>query len=463
MLERPRPDDQAEAERLLRKALDANPGLGPAHVGLARIAIYVHAIGLDESPERLRTAREEAEAAIAIDPRDPLARAALARALAAADRLTPALEQALQAVAGGDDVAEAHLALCAVERLRGEIEAATGACRRAADLAPDDPRVLVGLAETLREAGDDESALVLFGQAADLDHESPWPQLGAAGVLQRQGRFGMASRTYDLILERFAFARTRVLQGVAALRVAAQDYDGALEVYETIDLPPGSTLPTLLSLYGKGYALLHLDRAAEAEYFLSTFIERVPAEYDGPARGREILFLAYDDLVRYFEGRGLGQKAEDLLRAAAARPLAPTRMARRLALRLQEKGDVTSAPAPLERALLHSCPREDAIELADTALLLARLRSSAGRKAVPPGSTAGQAIRLAAERIASSPLGVAHYRMARAFALSRDIDSSLASLEKARARGFLPADQAASENDFAILRGRAAFEALLKP
>jgi len=361
------------------------------------------------------------------------------------------------------EVAEAHLALCVVERLRGELEAALAACRRAADLSPDEPRVLVGLAETLREQGDYPAAMELLGQAADLDHESILPQLAVAGTLQTAGSLGMASRTYDLVLERFPFARTRVLQGAAALRVAMQDYEGALERYESVDLPQNASLPTLLSLYGKGYALFRLDRAAEAEYFLSTLIERVPPDYDGSVRGREVLFMAYDDLVRYFDQRGRSRQAEDLLRDAASRPLAPTRLARSLAHRFRDRGGESSAPALLEQALRKSDPREDAIELAETALLLARLRSSDGRKVVRPSSTAGQAIRLAGERIAQSPLGVAHYRMARAFALSRDVESSLACLERARAYGYLPADQAATEHDFAILRDRAEFQALLKP
>jgi tetratricopeptide (TPR) repeat protein len=463
MQQRPRPDDQAEAERLCRTVLDRDPSQAAAHVGLSRVASYLYALGLDETPERLEMARKEAEAAIALDARDPRARAALVRALAASNRMTPALEEAHRAVADAPEAAEAHLALCLVERLKGDEDAALAACRRAGDLAPDEPLVLTGLAAVLRERADYQGAMNLLGQAADLDHESALPQLDAAATLQKQNSVRAASNMYKIILERFPFARTRALQGAAALRLTLGDYEGALELYESVDLPQNASLPTLLSLYGRGYALFRLERAAEAEYFLSLLIERVPPDYDGPARGREVLYLAYDDLVRYFDERGRGDRAAELLRAATARPQAPTRLARALALRQSEGRDAAAAPGRLEQALLRSDPREDPLELAETALLLARLRSSDGRKAVRPGSTTGQAIRLTAERVAASPLGVVHYRMARAFALSRDVDSSLASLEKARAGGFLPRDKAASEKDFVILHGRTEFQTLLNP
>jgi tetratricopeptide (TPR) repeat protein len=463
MVQRPRPEDQAEAARLFRAVLDMDPAQMAAHVGLSRIAAYLYALGLDETPERLETARREAEAAVALDPRDPEARAALVRALVISNRLTPALEEAQRGVADAPESAEAHLALCLVERLSGDVEGALPACRRASEIAPDEPQVLIGLAAVLRERGDYQAAMELLGQAADLDHESVLPQLDGAATLQKQGSLRSASRLYTVILERFPFARTRALQGAAALRLTAGEYEGALELYESIDLPQNASLPTLLSLYGRGYSLFRLERAAEAEYFLSLLIERVPLNYDGPARGREVLYLAYDDLVRYFDQRGRGEKAAELLREAAARPLAPTRLARALVLRQRGGRDGAAAPGRLEQALLRSDPREDPLELAETALLLSRLSSSDGRKAVRPGSSAGQAIRLAAARVADSPLGVVHYRMARAFALSRDIDSSLRSLEKARAGGFLPPDQAASEKDFSILRGRTEFQALLNP
>ncbi len=461
MLDRPRPEDQAEGERLLRKVLRVDPANVPAHVGLARSSLYQFTLGIDDSAARLVTAEKEARQAMALAPEEAVVQATLALALAASDRLTPALESAHRAVALAGDNVESQLALCIVQRQRHDLDPALQACRRAAALAPDRPRVLVALAEVLRDIGEYRAAMELCGQAADLDHESALPQLAGAATLQKSERLSDAYMAYDLILKGFDFARTRALQGAAAARVAARDYEAALDLYGRIELPSNGALPTLLSLYGKGYALLKLDRPAEAEYFLTSILDRVPADYDGPARGREVLFLAYEDLARYFEDRGRKPRAEELLRAATVRPMAPTRLARHLAALQIERGLDREAVEVLEASLHRSDPHEDPVEISDTALLLARTASSGGRRRVASDSSPGQALSDAADQVAASPLGAVHYRMARAFALARDAEASLLFLDRARTNGYLPVEQAAAEPDFSYLRDRPAFQTLL--
>jgi tetratricopeptide (TPR) repeat protein len=461
MLDRPRPEDQEEAQRLLRKAIKADPGLVAAHVALARSSIYLYGLGLDETPERLKTARDEAGQAVEFAPDQPAPHAVLALALAASDRLTPALEEGRRAVELGPADASGHLALCVIERLRGEFDAALASCRRAADLDADAPRVLVGLGEALRESGSYHAALQAFGQAADLDHESALPQLGAAATLLRSGNVTMAAKAYDMILDKFPFAKRRTLQGGAALRALAGDYEGAIELLDKIVLPENGSLPTLLSLYTRGYSLLRLDRAPEAEYFLTMLIGRVPADYDGPARGREVLFRSYDDLADFFEGRGHRERVEALLREAAGRPQAPLRLTRRFAAVLEAGGAGDEAALALERGLTAAGTEEDPLQVAEAALSLARLRSDGGQRAIRPGSQTSRALDRAATLIAADAPGAAYYRMARAFALARDAERSLSFLEKGGAAGYLPVEQAAAEPDFKFLRERPEFRRLI--
>jgi tetratricopeptide (TPR) repeat protein len=462
-LARPRPEDQSEAERLFRKALDLEPDRVMAHVGLSRIGVYRYTIGLDETRAGLAQALEEARRAIALAPGDASARSALALALAAADRTTPALEEARRAVELDPGSADAHLALGIVLRLRKDDSGALAACRRACEIAPESPRVLSALGEALREAGLYGEAMSMFGQAVDLDHEAILPQLGAAITLHKAGETSRAGRAYRHLQENWDYGQSRVRLGAAALLVSLEEFEPAVDMYSSIAIPENGAMPTLLALYGKGYSLLRLGREAEAEYFLSTLIERVPKDYDGPARGREILFRAYEDLVRYFEGRGRDGKVEELLGAACARSMAPTRLARTLAGRLESKGKIEAAGDVLERVILGSDPLEDPIDLSETALRLARLRSSGGRRRLRPSSPAAQALQLAATRIEASPLGTAHYRLARAQALASQGDAALQSLDRARRCGYRPLDLLAAEADFSRLRDTPAFQELLRP
>ena len=404
----------------------------------------------------------ESERSVELAPDDAFGRAVLAMTRVAQNRLTPALAEARRATELDPKSARAWVSLCVVERLRGRLTEAETACRRAADLEPDAPRVLLALGEVLRERGATRDAMELFGQATDLDYESILPQLAGAGTLTRAGNLVGASRAWGIILDKYPEGRTRATQGAAAAALAAGESDAALAFYDQVALPENASLPTLLTLYGKGYALLRLDRAAEAEYFLTLLVERVPQDYDGPARGREVLFLAYDELVRYFDERGRTERALEVLRDAAARPFAPTRMARRLAERLAARGRADEGTALLSRAFSGADPLEDPLETSDSALALARLGSGGGKRALRSDSDAGRAMTIVEERLQAGAPGAAQYRMARAWALARDPEASLRALGRARDGGYLPAAQAATEPDFAVLRDDPVFRRLLQ-
>ncbi|HKN46459.1 MAG TPA: tetratricopeptide repeat protein, partial [Candidatus Polarisedimenticolia bacterium] len=307
---RTRPEDQDEALRLFDKALDIDPNLPAAHAGIARVSTYLYTLGIDPTPRRIATAVDEGRAAVGLAPGSASAHAALGLALAAHDKLTPALEEARRAAALDPRSAEAQVALGVILRLERRIDESLVACHRAAGIEPGSPRVLVALAESLREAERYSEAIEMYGQAIDLDHEAVVPQLGAAATWQKGGNTETARRLYSLILEKWDFAKSRVRLGLASLFVASEDYERAISLYGQIEVPDDASMPAILALYGKGYSLLRLGRDAEAEYFLSTLVDRVPRNYDGPARGREFLFRAYEDLADYFGKRGRERKVE---------------------------------------------------------------------------------------------------------------------------------------------------------
>ncbi len=461
-LERPRPEAQAHAATLLGKALALDPDLPEAHAGLARISTYLYTLGLDETETRLDEALEAAGRAVAMAPEEGRFRATLALALAAADRLTPALEEARQGVKLAPEAAGTHLALSVVLRLRGEHEEALAAARRAAVIDPWSPRVLGALASALREAKQYASAIELYGQAIDLDPGSIALQFGAAAALQQAARSGSASRLYAALRREWDYAERRIQQGQAALHVKIRDYSGALANYADLELLPNGNLSTLLMLYGKGYCLLQLDRPAEAEYFLSTLIERVPHDYDGPIRGRQFMFRAYDDLAQYFEQRGRHGRAEELLKEASGRPQAPSRLALRLADLLAGTDRIGEAAETLEQTIMNGDPGDDLLDLAAATLRLVRIRTRGGDRPLARQAPATRALQVAAERIASSRLGAAHYRLARAQALTGDAAQAAASLALGREHGYLPIELMQTEPDFDPIRDDARFQQILE-
>jgi tetratricopeptide (TPR) repeat protein len=461
-VERPRPEDQAHAATLLGKALALEPELPEAHAGLARISTYLYTLGLDETKARLDDALDAAGRAVAMTPDEGRFRATLALALAAADRLTPALEEARQGVELAPEAAGAHLALSVVLRLRGEHQEAVTVARRAAGIDPWSPRVLGALAAALREAKQYASAIELYGQAVDLDPESIALQFGAAAALQQASRSGTAGRLYAVLRHEWDYAERRIRQGQAAISLKTRDYSGALATYADLELLPNGNLSTLLMLYGKGYCLLQLDRPAEAEYFLSTLIERVPHDYDGPIRGREFMFRAYDDLAQYFEDRGRHGRAEELLQEASSRPYAPSRLALRLADLLDGTDRIGEAAETLERTIMNGDPGEDALDLAAATLRLIRIRTRGGDRSLARQAPATRALQVAAERIASSHLGAAHYRLARAQALTGDAGQAAASLALGHEHGYLPIELMKTEPDFDPIRDDPRFQQILE-
>ncbi len=430
---------------------------------MARVSIDLYTLGIEETQERIEGAIAEAQRTVELSADDASSHAVLAMALTAADRLTPALEEARLAARLDQDSVDAQLALATVLRLDRRNEEALDACHRAATIDPDSPRVLVALGDALREAERYTEAMEMYGQAIDLDHEAIVPQLAAAATLQKAGNTEMARRYYNVIHDGWHYAENRILLGAAALSVAEQDYEQALSTYGRIAIPENGRLPALLALYGKGYCLLRLGRDAEAEYFLSSLIDRVPQDYDGPARGRELLFRAYDDLADYLTRRGRDRKVKTLLRSACARTLAPTRLARRLAALLETKGENDETGDLLAKAVVGSDPLEDPLDLSETILAAARAGTSGGKRRLADGSAAARALRLGAERIAQCPFGIAHFRLARARSLARDTAGAIESLERARTLGYWPVNRLQQEDDFEPLRKEPAFEALLKP
>ena len=105
---------------------------------------------------------------------------------------------------------------------------------------------------------------------------------------------------------------------------------------------------------------------------------------------------------------------------------------------------------------------QDVLDLAAATLRLIRIRTRGGDRSLARQAPATRALQVAAERIASSRLGAAHYRLARAQALTGDAAQAAASLALGREHGYLPIELMKTEPDFDPIRDDPRFQQILE-
>lgn len=140
--------------------------------------------------------------------------------------------QRVQAAAG-EHPAILHL-LALVEKKRGDGAAAESAFRRAAELAPDDSKILANHANLLVEAGRHDEAMALYDRALSLQPGFDDARFNRAILLQKMGRLDEALAALEAALRggvgdaRIHSARGSILRQLGRLDEAADAFDDAL-------------------------------------------------------------------------------------------------------------------------------------------------------------------------------------------------------------------------------------------
>jgi TolB-like protein len=139
-----------EAEGLFRKALELDPQLARAYVGLVDVYFYLIDLGLAPSVEEARSKQmEAAEKAVQLDPND----------------------------------GKTHLALGITYANHGKLEQAAAEIARAETLAPSDADVLLIIAWTIPALGESERAVSLAERSLKLNpHYPDWYNQGLSYV-----------------------------------------------------------------------------------------------------------------------------------------------------------------------------------------------------------------------------------------------------------------------------------------
>ncbi len=218
----------------------------------------------------LDKAVRELRKAVAEDPDDVLARAALGEALLLDDRISAdeARTQLERALESDDAPALAHLALARIDLSDGNASEALDGFERARQLLVDDPtppgmalrlEALVGLADTALASDGAQTAHHLLVRALELDPQRASLHARVADALRSMGDTGAALASYERALE--LGADNQVRQRALALAVEAEATETAVRLAnDALARDPEDTR----ALVARGMALAQDDQGAAA-------------------------------------------------------------------------------------------------------------------------------------------------------------------------------------------------------
>jgi adenylate cyclase len=209
--------DNAEARRLWKAAIEADPGYARAWAGLAAYHETAARRGWSANPARsFAAAAEAARKALALD----------------------------------SGVAEAHALLGALALADGDHDRALASAERAVDLAPHDANAKAGLAAVLVLSGDPERAMALLRQAMRRNPFYPAWYLGELGHALRLTRLhDEAIAVLTAWRDRVPRSPTPHLQLAIALAQAGRSADARAAMTAFLERLPGFSVKQLAGVF----------------------------------------------------------------------------------------------------------------------------------------------------------------------------------------------------------------------
>ena len=197
-------DADSLAETLFREAIRLDPDLSLAHVGLARVLYGAAIFGTTpDAHAALTEASEEAQTAIALDPRDAVAYFALAGAMLYLNEHSLALENAFRATTLNPNFAYGQLRLGQVLIFAGRAAEAISPIQRCLRLSPYDPQLTSSL----------ETLALAYYQARDYE------KAAATAELARDPRVPTGSKVFAASLARLGRMDEAAIEFAHASRV----------------------------------------------------------------------------------------------------------------------------------------------------------------------------------------------------------------------------------------------------
>lgn len=249
-------DPQGAVARAHRIAAGGGPDAPWAHALMGDIALA----GGD-----LPAARGHYQAALDIDPGLPQARLGLARAGLAAGDIDAAETQVAQLPDHGDLLSQTLLLRADIALARDDAHAAEAAARAAAQADPLSPQPLIRVAQIAQSTGDVEAARAAYAEALALD---PGAAQALSGLSELHRAAGDLAAAENLIKDWADYApdSAEALRALIAIRIERDNRQNAADAYARLAQVTNLTTEEVLA---RADLLVQLDRAAEAADVLS--------------------------------------------------------------------------------------------------------------------------------------------------------------------------------------------------
>lgn len=187
----------AEAERLFRKAIELDPNMARAYVGLAYVYSYMLDLGIAPPDKVLPKHREAAERAVVLDPSD----------------------------------GETHLAMGSAHAFSGEPEVALAEFTKAEQLAPNNADILILIAWYLPAFGESQRAVELADRAVLLNPLHPdWYRQALANVYFYGRQFEKSAGYARTVKQPFALDKAFEAMALAYLGKREEAFGAASQV-----------------------------------------------------------------------------------------------------------------------------------------------------------------------------------------------------------------------------------------
>lgn len=266
VLAQPNPDGAA-AERLLRRAIQVDPGRASAHVELGKL--------LASTLGRPAEAAQEFRAAVAINGNDPLVYRQLGETLLESGAPEAAVESFRRALKLQPNAHEAHHALATAYLALRRFDDAAAEEQKALDLAGGNYTLaIVGLGDVARERGRYDEAVQRYNEALKRDPAVVGAYLGLGNIAVARGNWSIARDHYRRGLE-VNHDNLPLLLALGRAQLTGGDAAAALATFRRAqELAPGSAA----AYAGAGQALWKSGRTDEALAELGEAARRNPSD-----------------------------------------------------------------------------------------------------------------------------------------------------------------------------------------